>query len=1011
MKKKQLFMQAVFLLCLYSFQQTQAQIPGTPYNVKSPNSASLGLFGQIPVSYFTGIPDIGVPLYTLKQKDASLSVDLRYHASGFRPDTHPGWVGSGFSLSCGGMVSRVVKDEPDDYNNPSDTGNDLKYRFCGYYFNRAILNTTSWNKKIYVQNLARIGDASKDTEPDEFSFNFDGYSGSFYMSPDGSWRVKCDKPLSISLIGPFLDNPFTPPSNTNMAALGMSKTYGGFVITTENGTKYYFGGNTDAIEYSISMFEQYKDQFTAGSWYLTKVEPAIGEPIVLTYERDDYINQMYSSIYSVLQATLIKNSGMLICGLASPMVLAGSYNGKLISPVYLKKITGAHTVIKFNRSTSDELTYNTNKVYNDQYARFSTGQTGNQTSSFVPILEDNFSYSYPGFLNQLKWKKLHEIRVERLDSTLIKAFSFNYDNKASERLRLRSVTEKGSDLVSLPPFIFEYDESKELPGYLDNKVDHWGFYNGTFAIEAGNTADCANYYNYREPVEAYLYAGTLNKITYPTGGVTEFTYEPNRYSLRVQEERSKGLDNGFHVNTLAGGLRIKKISSYDSANPLQKQEKEYFYVSNYSNAVDQSMLFSSGVLAGQPKYYFLDYKEASYTHDAVYTTSVFASQSVLPGTISAQGNHVGYSEVVEKLSDGSYTKYYFSNFDTGAKDDAADTTIQLSHISYDPYSARDQDRGKLIKELQYSNQDKLLKKQEISYIALNKENEYVPAVKSNNLLICSGVGAMVEEGTAYRMYTYSYLPSTKITANYDDAGNFVTSTKSFNYNLSTRLLRDETSIDNRGRSVKASYSYPNDFSTTYPYSFMVAANVLSPVIKQSTFVNEVQTASKFTAYAPLSAGFVPVSLTTSTTTTSRPALKALADYDDKGNLQRLRKYTVDKGTTYILSYAGQYPIAKIENVDYATIMTALGGTTIVNTFRDVVEPTPAQVQAFLTPLYTLSNALVTSYIFDPAIGLISSKDANGKTTSFNYDNYQRLKAIKDQNDYLIKGYNYHYRPN
>ena len=36
------------------------------YNVPGPEVANLGVFSTIPVSHFTGIPDISIPLYELK---------------------------------------------------------------------------------------------------------------------------------------------------------------------------------------------------------------------------------------------------------------------------------------------------------------------------------------------------------------------------------------------------------------------------------------------------------------------------------------------------------------------------------------------------------------------------------------------------------------------------------------------------------------------------------------------------------------------------------------------------------------------------------------------------------------------------------------------------------------------------------------------------------------------------------------------------------------------------------
>lgn len=46
-----------------------AQIPASSQSLPSPNVAALGLYGEIPVSKFTGMPDISVPIYEVPVGD------------------------------------------------------------------------------------------------------------------------------------------------------------------------------------------------------------------------------------------------------------------------------------------------------------------------------------------------------------------------------------------------------------------------------------------------------------------------------------------------------------------------------------------------------------------------------------------------------------------------------------------------------------------------------------------------------------------------------------------------------------------------------------------------------------------------------------------------------------------------------------------------------------------------------------------------------------------------------
>ena len=78
-----------------------------PVTFQSPESASLGIIGNIPVSYHTGRANISIPLMEIKSGDFSMPVTLSYNSGGLLPDMHPTWVGQNWSLKAGGMISRI----------------------------------------------------------------------------------------------------------------------------------------------------------------------------------------------------------------------------------------------------------------------------------------------------------------------------------------------------------------------------------------------------------------------------------------------------------------------------------------------------------------------------------------------------------------------------------------------------------------------------------------------------------------------------------------------------------------------------------------------------------------------------------------------------------------------------------------------------------------------------------------------------------------------------------------
>jgi hypothetical protein len=84
---------------------------------KSPTAAELAKYGSYPVSLYTGLPTIEIPIHQFKIGPVNVPVRLTYHASGLKVSDLGSWVGMGWSLQTGGMVSRSVQSRPDEQTN------------------------------------------------------------------------------------------------------------------------------------------------------------------------------------------------------------------------------------------------------------------------------------------------------------------------------------------------------------------------------------------------------------------------------------------------------------------------------------------------------------------------------------------------------------------------------------------------------------------------------------------------------------------------------------------------------------------------------------------------------------------------------------------------------------------------------------------------------------------------------------------------------------------------------
>ena len=226
----------------------------------SPNAASLGKYGDIPVSYYTGVPNIGVPIYTLKEGSIGLPVSLSYHASGVKIGEPSSSVGLGWSLQAGGMISRMIQGRADE-----STG--------GFLNVGPTLNTSGFDN--YINPLA-MANGSIDGEPDIFSFSVGGYSGKFYIGLDGVAVTIPKQDVSIQY---FLSSGY-----------GAGRLYK-FKIKTPEGVSYEFGDDAVGVVSGTCIeYTQPEGSFlTASGWYLKKITSADSTSnITLSYVAEEY---------------------------------------------------------------------------------------------------------------------------------------------------------------------------------------------------------------------------------------------------------------------------------------------------------------------------------------------------------------------------------------------------------------------------------------------------------------------------------------------------------------------------------------------------------------------------------------------------------------------------------------------------------------------------------------------------------------------------------------------------
>jgi YD repeat-containing protein len=1046
-----------------------AQIPEPPKSVLSPNAASLGLYGEIPVSHYTGVPDISIPLYEENIHNFMLPVSLSYHASGVRPDQRPGWVGLNWTLFAGGAITRQVRNAPDELNNPLrwDKFEDHE----GYYFKYDRLNDNSWNSKTFLTYTATNDMlVVSDLEPDIFSFSFPGYSGQFYLDHQRNWVVRCNKPVKVEFDGIFLETPFNR-KKTIIYNIGNFPCFKGFTITTENGTKFIFGGVTEAIDFSIGFMRQYEDEWEATAWHLTKIILPNGQEISFSYERGGFNCQLYYALQHELGYSAEGSGGLFNpvgpCSGSTYSSFVSGYSGHLIAPVYLSQINTGRSLLEFHRSKSNELNYGQAEIFDHMYNVW--GGTTKEApydpdndagKAFLPYLliyrnppgasdggkdEDEIpeylrAYwdskerrPYPECLNELKWDKLDSITVtDAFTGRKEKSVTFSYNNIPTRRLMLENVKETGQS-----PYRFYYDNADRLPPYLSCKTDHWGFFNDTYAgvpvpnaswsifDDPGNfIRNYENYYSSREPKSSVSKYGTLNKIVYPTGGYAAFEYEPHSYRKQVKGDRWNGFET-LSGNKYAGGLRIKKIIK-SGLGGTPDQQLEYYYVTDYL-ANKTSSQVSSGILESQIKYLFLDYNVSTYDGTMELKKNTFSTVSLLPSGNNLGGSHIGYSQVIEKRGDNSFSLYKYSNYDTGNWDEKAEASLQELYTPYDPCSMKSQERGNLTDVEGYDSNGNIVSKKNIVYEKDAVSGNYVRALNVSSPYICgndNNTQRRYIKGYSYKIYTYLMRPVKETqTLYYPASGNISSATeKQFAYN-NNKLLKAETlTVSENGVTKKYTTEtlFTSDIGNITTYNNMKDRLMLNYPVEIVTKVdNTVIKANLITYENLLPKDVYTLKLSTPLSASSFSAFNgssvnsnygspdlSFTRYDASWNPVEVK----DKGeqyTTYLWSYNRHLRIADIVNRTYDQVNTGLSnqGKTI-----DGLSVSGDPGVNFSMLRQVLPEAQIVSYTYErPLVGVSSITSPAGLTTSYLYDTSGRLVEARDQNNVKIGEYRYWYK--
>lgn len=1040
---KKLILPLFLMLCISA--RAQHVVKNT---FQTPEVASLISEVQTPVSLSSGGLGIEIPVYTLKEGDITVPISLSYDATGVRVASHPGWVGQNWTLKAGGMISRVVKSVPDESRFavevyfPNYGGNNRQTfeHFPGFYYNYNRLNTTSWNSTTQITNWAKAND-NYELESDEYIFNFCGHSGKFYMTPQGTFEVVGQKgykiePFTLYNI-PLYDGrkPLHYQSGGRIYINDDAYTYQdgndkqyvylrecrivGFKMTDPQGFVYYFGAyekaakgqinvyedNFDGIEITSSFFAQlYNESYS--TFYLMKIESPRKYKVEFNYENGRLAT--FSTSYTMNNMKVKDQASFWNLWSPGYMQISSegqSMDGSLVRTQYLKSITTGNTVIDFKRSDANSLDYNysTVQTFLDKTARETYSPTI-QTIYFYgiwPVAQPKILYNQngqkviaktfnPGLLD---WEKLDEITVRWKGNTgHTFKYRFTYRDTPGDRLQLTSLMQT-RDTLTGPAYRFSYNNSKKLPTYLDQRTDHWGYYNGT----TPSVTNKANYINYKSATPAYTDSEILTKITYPTGGSREFIYEPNKYTKVVRRDKNTGNLSLVTVSeTSGGGLRIREVIDRTNASTVA-QRKTYTY--------------TGGILNGETQYYWPDYKGKLFNGNT-YTAERFFSYSILPVSENPAGGAVSYSKVTETLSGNGRTEYSYSNHDTRPDENAV--SIDPEKSAYSPLTSRVAERGLLLKkEVFAQGVNTPLQRTTYTYTT-NNTSQYIPLVQVRRFTYFNGTSVNAIEGSAYKIYTSPMLLQSETVDLYNSNSTVAYFNRNnYAYNPLYQLKEKVEYGSEHGYNAftklnTTTYNYVYDVYQSNPenvvYKRMADSNILTPLVSQSFQAGNQRVKDIRNDYSWSNKG-IPYVYKVYVSENGSPfrVVTTCMSVDKHGNPTEILRDGIS--TSYLWGYDYQYFLTEVKNATYSSVVSSIGGTVPVENICSALSPDMVQVDSLRTKL---PQSLVTTYTYIPLVGIGKEVSPDGSYFRYSYDFLGRLISVRDKKRAGIVRHIYHY---
>ena len=946
-------------------------------------------FGTFEQAQASGAPDITLPLYDIELFQFRYPVALKYNLMGSVHPNHEGeQFGDAWNLNALGTINRSVHSTSYDYGTVSVGVYDSSNKMVG----TVNMIQQKWKQRVfdelyYVNNPAAT--EREDGERDIFEFSILGLTGKFFVyKSNGQFKARILESSDYCTINILYDTlediqidgfeitdargyKYILDAKSNIDRnVYYHLTIGSTVVGAGFNPEYRYielggafgnlnpaaNGNGSGFNGTVYAFEGRGTKYWQ-SMYLSKVYDKDNN-LLLSFEYDNFdkawIDDNYSYAMSggmnlrtslVVKKIQIQNKGSL----SFENVSVDNYRKMMTNKMVLRDLKG--TVLK---TVDFEHTKTVDFFRNRGLSKYQLTKITDNSNTAAPQMTYLFYKKYPA--SELDYDILGYVSKMYYKRDFLSSDNFRADHNALQKIKYPT---GGCVLYSYESHNVQRPADYCTTNNLDNQVfsnvtttvnNGQYEFNATagdklFILNANGAATAMQLY--RKDNNTLVLLGTVaNRIYDGTMGGRIVSTNDNYYDWY----RPSISVTGTYVLKMPNAGTLLPLVRKLTYKPLAQQQ-QYVYIEGlrlkemayFSTNVAQNLL-DKGTTQNAEKYVRFHYTDTG-SNTSSGRNGINYIMAPHPNVNPVFYNRVG----VESRGIGTRTNTY--NTTSTIPDH---TRLQASH-TYDA-------AGNLLEEASYT-----------------RENVWYTSLKK----LWNGRFAEPFEKTSAQ-YGKTY-----------ENGLFTTSVSESRYDTSNRQLTSSEVTDALGKVVKTEYDYAqkgNALVNTDMRSY--TDGTLDSQVRNSydTAGNLIKTEFK---------------------TPDMATYEKTGQENTKYINGLLVGYTQADGTPVTLAYGynGTQVIAKIVNLEANTFYSATYQPLLTN-LDNYSNPyhssySEANLKNTLEGMRTtFAGAQITSYTYQPLVGVSSITDAGSKTTTYEYDANGRLRTVKDHLGNILKEYQY-----